>query len=117
MKKKYKTGTKYEYKAKKELEKEGYLVIRSAGSHSPFDLIALGALEVIFIQIKKCKILKEAEKAIKNFKKKMKKLDKLYDIEKAVDKDINFSIWIWVERKGWIKYKYLEEKYYEEPDY
>ena len=47
----------------------------------------------------------------------MKRLDKLYNIEKAIDKDINFSIWIWVERKGWIKYKYLEERYYEEPDY
>lgn len=112
----YEVGVNYEYKAKKQLEKEGYLVIRSAKSRSPFDLVVLGPLEVNFIQIKKCKTLKEAEEAIKNFKKKMEKLNKLYDIEKAVDKDINFSIWIWLERKGWIKYKYLEERYYEEID-
>ena len=116
-KKPYEVGTHYEYKAKEELENEGYLVIRSAKSHSPFDLVVLGHLEVNFIQVKKCETLEKAEKALRNFKKKMEKLDKLYDIEKMIDKDIYFSIWIWVERKGWIKYKYLEERYYEEPDY
>ena len=105
----YEIGTNYEYKAKKELEKEGYLVIRSAGSHSPFDLIVLGPLKVNFIQIKRCETSKEAERAIKNFKKRMKKLDKLYDIKKMIDKGIDFSIWVWIKRKGWTKYTYLKE--------
>ena len=106
-KKPYEVGTKYEYRAKKELEKEGYLVIRSAGSHSPFDLVALGALEVNFIQIKKVSEKKEAERILKNFKKEMEKLGKLYDIEieRAIDKDIYFNLWIWIKRKGWIKYR------------
>jgi hypothetical protein len=37
----YIKGRRLEYKVKKELEKNGYIVIRSAGSHSPFDLVAL----------------------------------------------------------------------------
>lgn len=37
----YAKGRRYEYRLKEELEKRGYLVIRSAGSHSPFDLIAI----------------------------------------------------------------------------
>ncbi len=34
-------GTRLELIAKRRLEKEGYLVIRAAGSHGPFDLVAL----------------------------------------------------------------------------
>ena len=37
----YRRGRSYEYRIKKKLEKEGWLVIRSAGSHSLFDLIAI----------------------------------------------------------------------------
>ena len=39
--KQYVRGRAYEYKVKRKLEKEGWLVIRSAGSHSLFDLIAI----------------------------------------------------------------------------
>ena len=39
--KNYRRGYETERKAKKELELAGYYVIRSAGSHSQFDLIAL----------------------------------------------------------------------------
>ncbi len=34
-------GTRLERVAKRRLEEKGYVVIRSAGSHGPFDLIAL----------------------------------------------------------------------------
>lgn len=37
----YNRGRAYEYRAKKELEAQGYSVIRAAGSHGPFDLIAV----------------------------------------------------------------------------
>jgi len=64
-------------------------------------------LEVNFIQIKKVSEKKEAERILKNFKKEMEKLGKLYDIEieRAIDKNIYFNLWIWIKRKGWIKYR------------
>lgn len=37
----YAKGRRYEYKEKKIWEKDGYLVIRSAGSKSPVDLVAV----------------------------------------------------------------------------
>jgi Holliday junction resolvase len=50
----YVNGRATEYRAKKELEKDGYTVIRAAGSHGPWDLIAMqGDTGVRCIQIKK----------------------------------------------------------------
>lgn len=54
--KNYITGRAYEYKAKKLLEEEGYTVIRAAGSHGPWDLMAVrGDDKVRCIQIKRTK--------------------------------------------------------------
>ena len=41
MNKNYKNGRAREYRIIKKLEKEGWLCIRSAGSHSPIDIIAM----------------------------------------------------------------------------
>ena len=40
MNRNYVRGRRYEYKTMRTLEKLGYLCIRTAGSHSPFDVIA-----------------------------------------------------------------------------
>lgn len=48
----YQKGRRLEYRVKKHFEDKGYLVIRSAGSHSPIDLIAISPFEVVFIQVK-----------------------------------------------------------------
>lgn len=48
----YKKGRQFEYRVKRDLEQKGYFVIRSAGSHSPFDLIAFSQEGVLFIQCK-----------------------------------------------------------------
>ena len=39
--KNYQSGRSFEYRVKKYFEKQGYYVMRSAGSKSPFDLIAI----------------------------------------------------------------------------
>lgn len=54
----YQRGRALEYKIKNQLEEEGYLVLRTAGSHGLFDLIALdrpfqGKGVVRFIQLKR----------------------------------------------------------------
>jgi len=86
----YQVGTHYEYKAKEQLEKEGCLVIRSAGSHSPFDLVSLNRLGVDFIQIKKCKNMKEVKQALKQFEQKMEELDKLYNLKNLKKNELIF---------------------------
>jgi len=45
-------GIEKERKVRKMLEKVGYLVIRSAASKTPFDLVALRKNEVRLIQVK-----------------------------------------------------------------
>ena len=52
----YLTGRAYEYKAKRVLEEQGYTVIRTAGSHGPWDLVATREGEKVrCIQIKRTK--------------------------------------------------------------
>jgi len=54
--KNYNRGRQFEYRVKKNLEDKGYLVVRSAGSKSPLDLvgISLGRMypEVVLVQCK-----------------------------------------------------------------
>jgi len=68
MNKNYKNGAAREYRIMKKLEKEGWFCIRSAGSHSPIDIMAmrqnhlLGVLEIRFIQSKKTGYLTPQER-------------------------------------------------------
>lgn len=53
--KKYEKGRRREYTIKYQLEKEGYEIVqRTAGSHSPFDLIAIDRLTktIKLVQVK-----------------------------------------------------------------
>jgi Holliday junction resolvase len=79
---KYRKGYILELKARDELKKNGYYVIRSSGSHGLFDLVAIKENEILFIQIKrqiKRKKIKEEEE-IKNFK---------------IPENCRKEIWIW----------------------
>jgi Holliday junction resolvase len=53
----YHTGARAEYKLKHELEKKGWHVIRAAGSHGKWDLVAVrkrnGRVDVLLIQVKR----------------------------------------------------------------
>lgn len=48
----YTRGRDAEYRAARDLERAGYVVIRSAGSHTPVDLVAIGPAGVRLIQVK-----------------------------------------------------------------
>ena len=66
----YTKGRVYEYKAKKQLEAEGYTVIRAAGSHGPWDLIAMrGEEPVRCIQIKRTKAINGHKTILNQFKR------------------------------------------------
>jgi Holliday junction resolvase len=53
--KNYEAGRRFEYTIKKALEKLGWIAIRSAGSHSPFDIIAIKGDRILLLQLKKYK--------------------------------------------------------------
>lgn len=66
----YVAGRAFEYARKKHWEKEGYLVMRTAGSHGAFDLIAVKDNSVpFFIQCKRCETPAQMKKLISQFKK------------------------------------------------
>jgi HJR/Mrr/RecB family endonuclease len=68
--KNYLNGRKFEYKIRDYFESKGYVVIRSAGSHTPIDLVAFDRFGVCFIQCKHKKIrLPEIQDFIKLSKK------------------------------------------------
>jgi len=72
----YEKGRNREYKKKYELEKEGFdIVQRTAGSHSPFDLIAIKLLtrEIKLIQVKP-----ENYKETKKLNEKWKDLNNIF---------------------------------------
>jgi len=50
--KSYQRGRAFEYRTKYKLEKEGYIVVRSAGSHTKIDICAFRRNETLLIQCK-----------------------------------------------------------------
>jgi Archaeal holliday junction resolvase (hjc). len=70
MNKNYVKGRNKEYRIKRKLEEQGYYVIRSAGSHSLFDLIGIHKekREILLVQVK-TKIDRKIEELYKNLEK------------------------------------------------
>jgi Holliday junction resolvase len=61
----YARGANFEREVKKEMETEDVLVVRSAGSHGPVDLVLIGGNGVILVQCKiDGKISSEEEQAL-----------------------------------------------------
>lgn len=70
--KNYNRGRAYEYARMKFWRNHAYEVLRTAGSHGPFDLIVvpLGSDPVMFIQCKRVETLAAANRLIEAFKAK-----------------------------------------------
>ena len=66
----YTKGRTFEYDRKAYFESQGNVVMRTAGSHGPFDLIAVSTWSgtVKFIQCKCVQTAKHAERLVKEFK-------------------------------------------------
>jgi hypothetical protein len=77
----YIKGRSREYKIKQELEKEGYpLVMRTAGSHSPVDIIAIKEMQVVE-GIGLCMVGKLIQSKVSNAFKKIKKFNTSIETE------------------------------------
>jgi len=93
-------GRYYENLARKELESQGYYVIRSAASKGIWDLIAIDEKEIIFIQSKVRRIPRILErKAMEEFvcpENSIKQIWRFFGYGKK-------EILTWSIQKGWIK--------------
>jgi hypothetical protein len=49
---KYQKGVRFERDVKRFFERQGFLVVRAAGSHSPVDLVCISAAIILLIQCK-----------------------------------------------------------------
>jgi Holliday junction resolvase len=61
-KKLYASGRRFEYRVRNDLRRMGFVVVRSAGSKTPIDLIAISKGELWFIQCKANGVLSGTEK-------------------------------------------------------
>jgi Archaeal holliday junction resolvase (hjc) len=100
----YQKGVRFERRAKLILEEKGYYVMRAAGSHSAFDLIAINHERILLIQLKSFKIFAPERKRFSDSTNKFKgfrelipvlidqqEIHKLFDaqlIQNAEDKTI-----------------------------
>jgi len=87
----YQRGYESELQAKYDLEDEGYLVVRSSGSHTAFDVIAINDTHVRLVQVKR-------QKAKTTYGSTIKELQ-----EVKVPAFCSVELWIWTDRKGWEK--------------
>lgn len=60
----YASGRRAEYKTMKFYEKQNYECFRAAGSHGPFDVIAIGRHDIKLIQVKKGRDLSTSERTV-----------------------------------------------------
>jgi|SRR3990167_411990 len=101
--KNYARGRSSEYRCIQDLENKGYYAVRSAGSHSQFDVIAIRkqlVLDMKCIQVKRIKkitSIKQLERMLKTLEDSFREeLDKI-----TLPKGISKELWVYVDRKGW----------------
>jgi len=88
----YKKGYRYERKTMSKLFELGYLPLRMAGSHSPFDVIGIGERDIKLIQVKSTK-KKLTDSVIHSYKEE-KILKKI-----KVPRNCSKEIWIYGNRE------------------
>ncbi len=82
----YRRGYRIELRVRDLLRKEGYLVLRSAGSKGPADLVAIGKNgEVRLIQVKRIKEAKLIPQVLSKI---------------TVDLPLPLEIWFWIDSEG-----------------
>ncbi|MGB9858671.1 MAG: hypothetical protein ACPLQP_01905 [Moorellaceae bacterium] len=89
----YRRGYLAERKAAKVLEQAGYVVARTAGSHSPYDVVAVGPNGVRLIQVKRLKKGSFAA-VLEAAREEIRQVPKVQGVSREV--------WIWLDGKGWV---------------
>jgi len=87
----YKAGWRAEHKAIEQLKAYGYLVIRSAKSGGPFDLVAFNETQFVLVQVKLCKHGK-----LLSYNKTKEEIRNI-----AVPINCKKELWVYERRCGW----------------
>lgn len=94
----YTRGREVEYLARDRLKTQGFQVFRSAGAHSPVDLIAWRRSGYPFLlQVRRTRNLLDHPALVARFYHA--------DIEALRSIDLphfaSMQLWVWIERRGW----------------
>lgn len=98
----YQRGYEIELKIMKELTEVGYLVMRSAGSHSKIDVLGMRKDHIVAVQSKRTKKFSASDYA--------KEVEAIREI--IADKElpqVDFQFWVWVDRKGFKKWRITKD--------
>ncbi|MDD5006371.1 MAG: hypothetical protein PHS93_08360 [Candidatus Omnitrophica bacterium] len=92
--KNYKAGWRAEHKAIEILKNYGYIVVRSAKSGGPFDLVAFNDTQFVLVQVKLCKF------------GKLLSYNKVKDELRAIQVPVNCKkeLWVYERRVGFHHY-------------
>lgn len=96
----YERGVEKERLAIEQLEEVGYIAFRTAGSHSPIDVIGIGPTGVRLIQTKRIKKDGSWKSEYKVEVEKLKLMPKLINV--------SYEYWIWRDYEGWIKQEVIK---------
>jgi Holliday junction resolvase len=94
----YQRGYEIERKIVEELTDRGFLVLRSAGSHGKIDVLGIRKDRIVAVQSKRTKEFSWA--AYRKEVEGIQEIINTYDLG-----DIDFELWVWVDRKGFRKWK------------
>ena len=106
MNKNYIRGRTKEYQAKNELENQGYLVTRSAGSKGVYDLWAVDSRNLKLIQLKRSKKTLTPAQLEVVFKDAIESMRGIYHLPDIAQKEL----WVWLDRKGWLKFRIKDDE-------
>jgi Holliday junction resolvase len=99
----YQRGYETELKIMKELADRGFLVLRSAGSHSKIDVIGLRKDRIVAVQSKRTKVFSWASYR--------KEVEAIQEIIRVYELDnVDFELWVWEDRKGFKKWRIIREE-------
>lgn len=98
----YQRGYEIERKIMEELTGRGFLVFRSAGSHSKIDILGIRKDRIVAVQSKRTKEF--------SWSVYRKEVEAIQEIIRSYELDnIDFELWVWVDRKGFRKWKIFKD--------
>lgn len=98
----YARGYEIERKIVQELTGRGYLVLRSAGSHSKIDVLGLRRDRIVAVQSKRTKAF-----SMSAYRKEIEAIQAI--IREYGLPQVEFEFWVWIDRKGFRKWRVTGE--------
>jgi predicted RNA binding protein YcfA (HicA-like mRNA interferase family) len=98
----YARGAEIERRIIKELKDKGYIAVRTAGSHSPFDIISFNEKHTLLIQSKRTKKQINIDSVYKE------ELETLNQIVGKLPEGVQVEFWLYQDRKGFVEKRILK---------